>query len=134
VGLLLLPLPVVALGSGDLDPSFGGHGTVLTDFDGGSPDTLAALALQPDGKIVVAGWSDASYDFAVARYLPNGTPDGTFRSHGTVLTNFGSSGFDEAFALALQADGKIVVAGDSAASGTNDFALARYLSNGSLDV
>ena len=69
-GLLLLPLRVGAVGSGGLDPSFGGDGTVLTDFGSGSCDVAHTLALQPDGKIVVAGASTASgtNDFALARY------------------------------------------------------------------
>ena len=84
-----------------------------TDFGSGSADFALALALQPDGKIVVAGMSTASgsYDFALARYLPNGTLDTTFSGDGTVLTDFGSGSRDWAYALALQPDGKIVVAG-----------------------
>jgi uncharacterized delta-60 repeat protein len=95
------------------------------------------LALQPDGKIVVAGFSDASasgdFDFALARYLPNGTLDMTFSGDGKVLTDFGS-GSDYAQALVLQPNSKIVVAGQSAASGNQDIALARYLPNGTLDA
>lgn len=89
VGLLLLPLPVGALGPGDLGPSFGGHGTVLTDFECGSPDTLAALAIQPDGKIVVAGYSDASgdEDFALGRYH-------AITCNGVVATRLGTAGDD----------------------------------------
>jgi Domain of unknown function (DUF5122) beta-propeller len=70
VGLLLLHLHVEALGSWDLDPSFGGDGTVLTGFGSGSWDVGHTLALQPDGKIVVAGVSTASgtNNFALARY------------------------------------------------------------------
>ena len=62
---------------------------------------------------MVAGYSDASGsgDFALARYLPNGTLDATFSGDGKVLTNFGSGSHDEAYALALQPNGKIVVAG-----------------------
>ena len=70
-GLLLLPLRVGALGSGDLDTSFGGDGTVLTDFGSGSFDEAHTMALQPDGKIVVAGCVRlpvARNDFALARY------------------------------------------------------------------
>jgi uncharacterized delta-60 repeat protein len=57
--------------SGALDKSFGAGGKVTTDFAGGG-DTLAALALQPDGKLVAAGSANAgTYDhFALARYNP----------------------------------------------------------------
>jgi uncharacterized delta-60 repeat protein len=117
--------------NGTLDQTFGSDGKVLTDF--GRRDLAFALVLLSDGKIVVAGQSDArgSFDFALARYNTNGTLDQTFGSDGKVLTDFG--GFDRASALALQPDGKIVVAGSSDARGSFDFALARYNTNGTLD-
>ena len=96
---------------GDLDASFSGDGKVLTDFSGA--DSLAyALAIQPDSKIVVAGAGGAGSDFALARYLPNGTLDSTFSGDGKLTTDFGIS--EIVFALALQPDGKIVAAGQSA--------------------
>jgi uncharacterized delta-60 repeat protein len=112
------------LPNGTLDPSFGSHGTVLTDFGSGSFDRANALALQPNGKIVVVGESDANgYDFALARYLPNGTLDTSFSGDGKVFTTFG--GGSVAQALALQArDGRLVVVGWS--NYPDDFALARY--------
>ncbi len=127
---------------GTLDTSFGSAGTglVLTDFSGrGSYDVDWALALQSDGKIVLAGQSDASgsTDFALARYNADGTLDTSFGAAGTglVLTDFSGSGsFDQARALAIQSDGKIVVAGNSSASGNSDFALARYNADGTLDT
>jgi uncharacterized delta-60 repeat protein len=128
---------VVVLGPapGDLDTSFGGDGKVLTDFGSDSSGTAHAIALQPDGKIVVAGGGShgsGNSDFALARYLPNGTLDASFGSNGTVLTDFL---YDSAYALVLQSDGKIVVAGDSCDNNWEgcDFALARYLPNGTLD-
>jgi uncharacterized delta-60 repeat protein len=137
-GLLLLPLHVGAVGSGDLDTSFGGDGRVTTSFGSGRVDTATALTLQPDGKIVAAGVSLASgtTPFALARYLPNCILDPSFGGDGRVLTDFGSSSSDGASALALQSDGKIVVAGYSCVSCINDFAfaLARYLPNSSLDA
>jgi uncharacterized delta-60 repeat protein len=144
-GLLLLPLQLGALGAGDLDSSFGGDGIVTTNFetndDESSHDNAYALALQPDGKIVVAGSSgfDNTDDsrFALARYLPNGTLDPTFGDQGRVRTDFNGGGgdydvYDFAFALILQPDGKIVAAGVSYGT-TGGFALARYLPNGTLD-
>ena len=127
-----------AVGSGDLDPSFDGDGKVTTTFGSGSNDWADAVAIQADGKIVVAGYSNASGndDFALARYLPNGTLDASFSGDGRVLTNFGSGSNDWANAVALQPDGKIVVAGLSSdsASGNEGFALARYLPNGAMDA
>ncbi|MBI4770572.1 MAG: hypothetical protein HY784_09250 [Chloroflexi bacterium] len=80
---------------------------------------LAVHAVQSDGKIVVAGQSDG--DFALARYNANGSLDTTFSTDGKVTTAIGS--YDTGNALALQPDGKIVVAGQS----DGDFAVARYL-------
>jgi uncharacterized delta-60 repeat protein len=114
------------LPNGTLDVTFSDAGTVRTNFGSGSEDQAFALAIQPNGKIVVAGVSDSSDGFALARYLSNGTLDPSFSGDGKVRTPFGSGSRDEARALAIQPDGKIVVAGVSTASGTNDFALARY--------
>jgi uncharacterized delta-60 repeat protein len=117
--------------NGSLDRSFGSGGTVTTSFGSGSA-TAYAVALQPDGRIVAAGTfsheDDNHSDFAVARYRSNGTPDPSFGSGGLVTTPIG--GF--ARALALQRDGKIIVAGSSK-EGSRAFALVRYRSNGSLD-
>jgi uncharacterized delta-60 repeat protein len=114
---------------GTLDPTFNGTGKVLTDFSGsGSGDGALSMAIQSDGKIVAAGSSDASgsIDFALARYRSSGRLDRRFGANGKVLTDFTRS-FDDAQALAIQSDGKIVAAGASRAIGTSDFALARYL-------
>jgi uncharacterized delta-60 repeat protein len=115
---------------GTLDPTFNATGKVPTDF------TARALAIQSDGKIVTAGSSAAngSYDFALARYNPDGTLDPTFNGTGKVLTDFSGSGSgDGALSMAIQSDGKIVAGGSSDASGSIDFALARYRSSGRLD-
>ena len=122
--------------NGALDTSFSSTGTVLTDFSGsGSVDIGAAVVLQPDGKVVVAGSSvvGGNFDFALARYTANGALDASFNSTGTVLTDFGGSANDLAAAIAIQPDGKIIVAGRSIANGSTDFALARYKKNGALD-
>jgi uncharacterized delta-60 repeat protein len=124
---------------GTRDSTFNSTGTVVTDFSGsGSVDVATAVAIDSNGKIVVAGLSDASgipYDFALARYNPDGTLDSAFNSTGKVLTDFSESGsVDVARALAIQSDGKIVAAGYSNAGGiSNDFALARYNPDGTLD-
>jgi uncharacterized delta-60 repeat protein len=116
---------------GSLDPSFGTDGKVITGF--GDHDAAFAVAVQSDGKIVVAGISLASGNvtFALARYASDGGLDPGFGSGGKVVTDFGHT--EEAFALALQPDGKIVVAGGSVSIG-GDLALARYDADGSLDA
>src|SRR5207249_4994361 len=141
---------------GELDPAFGTGGRVLTDFGGNrcaggprnarpcqshdecaggacvsSDDVAWALAVQPDGKIVVAGVSTGggTMDFALARYDSDGALDTTFGSGGRVVTDLGGNGGnDEAFALVVQPDGRVVAAGASTAAGSLDFdfALARY--------
>ena len=116
------------LPNGSLDATFNGSGWVTTDF--GDFETASAVVLQPDGKIIVAG--ESSGNFALARYLPNGSLDATFSADGKVRTNLGAIEF--ASAVALQPNGKIVVAGASNTSLGADFALARYLPNGALDT
>jgi uncharacterized delta-60 repeat protein len=108
--------------AGSLDPSFGRGGVVPQ-----SPSS--AIAVQPDGKIVVAAGSSAG--FVLARYLPDGSLDPSFGTGGQVETDVGAGPFG---ALALQPDGKIVVAGGSTYGSTNQFTLARFDSNGSLDT
>lgn len=120
---------------GFADLTFGRAGITTTDF-GGNDDVASAIAVQADGKIVVAGSSDSvdpRYDFALARYNSDGTLDTTFVIDGRVTTDFfGYS--DLAYALAIQPDGKIVAAGTAyMISGYSDFALARYNRDGSLD-
>jgi uncharacterized delta-60 repeat protein len=124
--------------NGSLDKTFGGgDGKVVTDFGGiGGNGEAYSVAIQSNGKIVVAGLTTASgggLDFAIARYNTNGTLDNTFGGgDGKVVTDFG--GNEEAYSVAIQSNGKIVVAGFTTASGgDNDFALARYNSNGTLD-
>jgi uncharacterized delta-60 repeat protein len=119
---------------GSLDSSFGTNGKVITDFGAGSDDYAYAVAIQPSGKIVVAGVSNVSGsdDFALARYNADGSLDGSFGTAGKVITGFG--GFrDQAFAVAIQPNGKIVAAGKSNVASNSDFALARYNADGTLD-
>jgi uncharacterized delta-60 repeat protein len=116
---------------GSYDLTFSSNGYVTTDF-GGQYDKAWGVEIQNDGKIVVIGTNGIgpylSY-FAVVRYLPNGNVDKTFSEDGKLTTAFGSGGYADAYDVAIQPDGRIVVAGSYA----GDFALARYLPNGELD-
>ena len=118
---------------GTIDNSFGTAGNITTDINGGD-DRVFSIALQADGKIVVAGisYNGLKYDFAVARYNTNGTLDNTFGTTGKVITSI-SNADDKAYSVVLQADGKIVVAGSCWNGLNDDFAVARYNTNGTLD-
>jgi uncharacterized delta-60 repeat protein len=133
--LLLTVAPNTQAAPGDLDPTFSGDGKVLTDIAGGD-DGASAAAIQADGKIVAAGFSSQAAGgrtFAVVRYDSAGLPDPSFGDDGIVTTSFGGDSA-AARALAIEADGDIVVAGTSSQPETGwDFALARYEPDGSLD-
>jgi uncharacterized delta-60 repeat protein len=140
ITLIALALPVMMgastayAGPGDLDPSFSRDGRVLTDIVGGD-DTATAVAIQPDGRIVAAGFSTprgGARRFALARYDPDGTRDLSFGSQGIVTTRLGDQSTAEA--VAIQPDGKIVVAGLANHPERGwDFAVARYEPDGTLD-
>ena len=120
---------------GTVDLGFGQDGKVITDFNGGAADFGAAVAVQPDGKIVATGRSNkgAVKDFAVARYNPDGSLDSGFGTGGKVTTDLNSSE-DRPYAVAVQPDGKVVVAGYVKVSSTDwDFAMVRYTAAGALD-
>jgi uncharacterized delta-60 repeat protein len=113
--------------SGTLDPAFASGGRTTIDF-GGNEDEANAMVVQPDGKIVVAGTTGnfkGKHKFALARLQPDGVLDTTFGTDGKVTLDLGGK-FDDATGVALQADGKIVVAGTSDAKGNSDFAVARF--------
>ena len=119
---------------GTLDLSFNGSGLVTTDFAGGF-DRVEALAVQADGKLVAAGqaFSGTSLDFALARYNPDGTLDASFGSGGKVTTDL--AGGDDAgfFTIAILAGGKLMAQGSGFTGAGQDFTLARYNPNGTLD-
>jgi uncharacterized delta-60 repeat protein len=118
---------------GSFDNGFDGDGKLTTKF-GTTSSTIAALSLQPDGKIVAAGNSNAgtARDIALARYNTDGSPDTSFDTDGVLTTNIAD---DFAFDVELQADGKIVVAGQTLIGVTPsiDFLSIRYNTDGSLD-
>jgi uncharacterized delta-60 repeat protein len=123
---------------GTPDATFGNGGQVTTDFFGNEDDAFSVL-IQSDGKIVAVGSANnpaTFYDFAAVRYLSNGTIDTTFGVAGKVSTDFGDQNFDRARSAALQADGRIVAAGFAISQngGVQNFAVARYTSNGVLDT
>jgi uncharacterized delta-60 repeat protein len=118
---------------GRLDPGFGTAGKTTTRFAG---DAGAGAAVLQSGKVVAAGFAvtGATTDFALTRYRPNGTLDASFGNQGRVTTDISGGSGDVATALAVQADGKLVAAGLTSGPAGQDFALARYQSNGSLDA
>ena len=112
------------LPNGRVDTSFGVNGTVVTNF---AVNDRPTIAIQPDGKILVACGVGNPRRFGLARYDARGALDPTFGEGGKIRTRFADA--STAHAVAFQADGKIVVAGSSG----GDFALARYALDGSLD-
>lgn len=136
VTLLVTARTSIAAADGDLDSTFGSGGKVTTDFSGRS-NGASAIAMQSDGKIVVVGdtlTAAGPPDFAVARYNSDGSLDTTFGSGGRVTTDFAGRS-DNAAAVTIQPDGKILVAGGASLVATSaDFALVRYNANGSLDT
>ena len=113
--------------NGTLDTTFGTSGKVITDF-AGSNDIGLGVAVRSDGKIVAVGRTFASgrTAFAAARYNGNGTLDTTFGTGGRATTSFVGSLGDQAFAVAIQPDGKAVVAGSAIINLNTQFAIARY--------
>jgi uncharacterized delta-60 repeat protein len=124
------------LSAGTIDTSFGTNGLLTQDFGFGD-DFGNAITVQSDGKILVAGTvrGSASNDFGVARFNANGTLDTTFGTGGRVVTDFGSgsTSVDDARSIVVDSAGRIYVVGFANRGSGNDFAIARYNSNGSLD-
>ena len=122
------------LSNGDLDTTFSADGIVTTSGISGDSDQARALAIDANGKIVIAGHSSngVDYDFAAARYNIDGTLDTSFGTGGIVTTPVGV-GADIGQSLAIDNSGKIIVAGYSYNGVDYDFAVVRYLSNGTLD-
>ena len=137
VGLLhLILLPPAMAAPGELDTTFGGDGRVVTEFGACCP-SASGVAIQADGKVVVAGSVRSASDggrFALTRYKRNGALDATFGADGRVVTGFTGRGAG-ASAVAIQADGKIVAAGSVCCPSRKlNVALARYNRNGALDA
>ena len=116
--------------SGSFDTSFGDSGVVTLAF-GSSEEEARAIAIQPDGRIIVGGYADlpAGRLFAVARLLSDGSLDPAFGTDGKLSTSIPGSTWNIVNGLAIQTDGKIIAAG-----GYSGFVVARYNANGTLDT
>jgi len=121
------------LEDGTPDPSFGSGGAATTSF--GTRDARAlAVAVQPDGSVVLAGWarSSSNRDVALVRYTASGELDAGFGNGGRITYAIGG-GNDEATAVAIDPDGRIVLAGYAADGSTYDLLAARLAANGAPD-
>jgi len=125
-----LPVALAQATPGDLDPTFGTGGVVTTPVGAGS-DVGYAIALQPDGRIVVAGHASngVTNDFAVLRYDAGGVLDPTFGTGGVATTSLGTTFAFYGADVAIQPDGRIVGAGYALGAGPNDidFLVVRWL-------
>jgi uncharacterized delta-60 repeat protein len=124
-------------GDGSLDPTFGTGGTLIVPLPG--PFDIRDAALQADGKLVIAGTRPSSpflsRDFALVRLLPSGALDVSFSGDGLATTDFG--GIETGHSVIVLDDGRLVLAGSRGTALPNivtDFALARYLPDGTLDT
>jgi uncharacterized delta-60 repeat protein len=119
--------------NGSLDSTFGQSGKVTTRIGAGDAFSFA-IVLQSSGRIVLAGYSyTLGHDFSLAGYNPNGTLDSTFGNGGFVATDFSASSDDIAYAMTMQSDGKLIVAGRTGDYPEFDFGLVRYSSDGQPD-
>ena len=120
--------------NGNLDPTFGDDGIVFTSIGSGN-DWINDIALQNDGKFLVAGASDngSENDFVVARYGTDGTLDTTFGIDGVVTIDFNNDD-DQVKDIAIQSNGKILLIGAIKNAGFNEMAVVRLNSGGSLDT
>jgi uncharacterized delta-60 repeat protein len=119
--------------NGTLDNGFGNGGKVIAEF-GSLASEATSVEIQTDGKIVTVGSVSPNgffgFDFGLTRHTTNGSIDTTFGNGGKVITDF-NNGNDIGFGVALQPDGKIIIAGSTFFNSTSDFALARYLTTSS---
>jgi uncharacterized delta-60 repeat protein len=125
---------------GSLDPSFGGDGIVTTIFelDYDNKDAIAqAVALQPDGKILVVGNTmlDGLIQWAIVRYNPDGSLDKSFSADGRVTLSIPNTNwYVSATDVVLLPDNKFLVSGNLDTDTSSDFSLVRYNPDGTLDT
>lgn len=120
--------------AGDLDSTFSADGIAITNINPGN-DFGLAMAVQPDGRIVVAGMTTAPPEhIALVRYLPDGDIDGSFGTDGVVITPVGVLN-SRAASIAIQPDGRILIGGEATVDplAGSVFMLARYHADGTLD-
>jgi len=121
--------------AGDLDTTFGGDGSLV--WGGGNSDYPEELVVQPDGKILVAGhaYFDSTADFLALRITPDGELDTSFGPQDSGVYSYGGDNGQVAHAVALQPDGKILLAGraDSVGTSERDFTLVRLGEDGTQD-
>jgi uncharacterized delta-60 repeat protein len=136
--LILFVFPFISFAQlATLDLTFGKGGKVLTKIDS-STESVAAIAIQSDSKILLAGTTLPSVfegEFLIVRYNTDGSPDKTFGKNGKVITDFNNHN-DIAATCVIQSNGKILIVGSTvnpANSYQADFAIARYKTDGSLD-
>ncbi|MFK5893445.1 MAG: delta-60 repeat domain-containing protein [Pseudomonadota bacterium] len=134
--LFLLVIPLLAVSSpGDLDVTFANNGFQVTEISSGR-DVSTSVALQSDGKLIVAGFSngrDGIYEFVIIRYNSDGTIDSTFGEGGIAFTKVGVLN-SQAFSLLIQPDGKIIAVGSTNThASSKNIAVVRYTKNGQLD-
>jgi len=131
---LVLTTNTFAQPAGSLDPTFGTAGKVLVSINSGEAKAHS-IALQSDGKIIAVGHSTSPLtgkDFTIVRLLSDGTLDNTFGTNGIVTTDVQLGSEDYAYSVALQADGKIILAGSSDDGVNRNAALVRYNSDGTI--
>lgn len=122
---------------GALDPLFGNEGRVFAPWSGGGNPLATDVVVLSDGMILLGSsyYNGNDNDFIIACFIPDGSIDENFGSNGTTVTSIGSFE-DVCFAIALQADGKLLAAGGtnkSQGSFDYDFALVRYKPDGTPD-
>lgn len=117
---------------GTLDTTFGTNGKVITDVISGQASYITELEILADGKILATGAvanGGSGYDIALVKYNNDGSLDTTFGTNGKVITDFTGNN-DQGTSMKISSDGKILVAGTA----SNNFAIVRYNSNGTLDT
>lgn len=120
---------------GSLDSSFDGDGYMITNA-GPSYDLICSVLVQPDGRILIAGiaFSPGANSWAIMRFEADGSPDTTFGTNGIASEPADTATTTLPTAMALQPDGKILMAGRQGSAGTEDFGLTRRNADGTPDL